>query len=216
MIIDAAVVIPDMYLRLHYQYYTDMGILITHPLYTAKNYLTTTFITDLSSSLPLHLLGFESLFGKKYQIITRVFLISLFRPLGFYRIYGLLTYLQFFCPWILVQTIRVCKFLLTILVAVTILAYVDFHVKCKYKNGNLTCDENSWIAHSNFSNQINNVSITLLCSYFSIIMTLTGTSNLYVELVNETDVVWFLTVLFICYVLRLNIVGVLCCAGVNL
>lgn len=46
--------VVDMYLQLHVQYWRADGILITHTLYTAKNFLQNNFLVNLIGVLPTH------------------------------------------------------------------------------------------------------------------------------------------------------------------
>lgn len=46
----------DIYIRLHVCYYNEQGILISHPLSTAKHYLSHGFAVDLLGALPLYLI----------------------------------------------------------------------------------------------------------------------------------------------------------------
>ena len=47
-----------LYLGLHMCYYNEEGILVTHPMYTARNYVRSRFFLDLISSLPLEFIFF--------------------------------------------------------------------------------------------------------------------------------------------------------------
>ncbi|KAK9746467.1 Cyclic nucleotide-binding domain [Popillia japonica] len=42
----------DMYIRMHVCYYNKLGILVTHPRQTAKNYVCSSFVIDLLALLP--------------------------------------------------------------------------------------------------------------------------------------------------------------------
>lgn len=46
----------DIYLLFHMGYYNEKGVLITHPKYTARNYITHSFIVDILAVFPFYLL----------------------------------------------------------------------------------------------------------------------------------------------------------------
>lgn len=46
----------DLYFRMHICYFNDDNVLVKHPLFTAKNYLTHGFLLDLFACLPLNII----------------------------------------------------------------------------------------------------------------------------------------------------------------
>lgn len=84
--------IVDFYIRMHCQYYNEQGLLVTHPLYTAKKYLKTSFFLDvwcISASFKNRLQGngINNNFIAKSNVIFQM----MTQPLHLYRpIQGLL------------------------------------------------------------------------------------------------------------------------------
>ncbi|XP_072051058.1 uncharacterized protein [Amphiura filiformis] len=52
------VCLVDVYYRFHWAYYDDRGLLITHPVATAKRYMKNTFIVDLIACLPIEIIAY--------------------------------------------------------------------------------------------------------------------------------------------------------------
>lgn len=58
----------DIYIRLHVCYYNDQGILVSHPLSTAKHYLAHGFAVDLLGALPLYMIQQQSIVNTAGEI----------------------------------------------------------------------------------------------------------------------------------------------------
>ncbi|KAF2884190.1 hypothetical protein ILUMI_21972 [Ignelater luminosus] len=87
----------DLYIRMHVCYYNDKGILVTHPKYTARHYLSRAFIVDLCSLLPTPLFLKLVLSAKgKEQRSTLYRIESLFRMNKLVQVYRLLGIFSYF------------------------------------------------------------------------------------------------------------------------
>lgn len=84
----------NLYVRMHVQYYNDIGILITHPWMTTKHYLSTTFGIDAWSFVPISYSGFYDFIGRDNRIMTGFVIRITSRPLQMHRFIGLLNYFQ--------------------------------------------------------------------------------------------------------------------------
>lgn len=109
--------IISMYIRMHVQYYNEIGILVTHPWLTMKRYFTTTFFIDLWSFIPISFSGFYELIGSDNRIMTGAIFRIISRPLQMHRLFGLLNYFQsnIQSPYLhTIQTIKYTIFTATI------------------------------------------------------------------------------------------------------
>lgn len=83
-----------LYIRMHVQYYNDNGILVTHPWMTMRHYVSTCFLTDLWSFVPISYSGLQDIIGRDMRIFTGFIFRITSRPLQMHRFIGLLNYLQ--------------------------------------------------------------------------------------------------------------------------
>ncbi|KAF5306384.1 hypothetical protein FQR65_LT18580, partial [Abscondita terminalis] len=88
----------DMYIRMHLCYYNKKGILVTHPRYTARYYLTTTFCIDFLTVLPIpfiyDLMVQKKLKASEMKVYDVQLLLSLHKLLQIYRIPGAFYYFE--------------------------------------------------------------------------------------------------------------------------
>ncbi|XP_071052699.1 uncharacterized protein [Onthophagus taurus] len=81
LILDFAALI-DIYLRFHFAYYDENGVLIYHPLATAKNYITGAFAIDFLGMFPTSFLQLE--LGGILELVQRANkLLPMYRYIGF-------------------------------------------------------------------------------------------------------------------------------------
>lgn len=92
-IVDTIMVI-DLYIRIHCQYYNENGILVTHPWSTMKHYFSTSFTIDLISCFPVNFFRIHYIFGAQNADFVRIFLRVFLKPLQMHRFFSLLTYIQ--------------------------------------------------------------------------------------------------------------------------
>lgn len=208
------VFIPDFFIRLHCQYYNKVGLLITHPLFTARHYLTTNFPIDILYSIPFHLLGFSNILGHQNKPMLNVLIISMFRPIGLYRIFGLLSYFQIFTSWFLLQLVKLIKYFLVISVLVTLLAYLYFHLTCAYQGTVLICEPSSWLMNSKFHTSINATTV-ILFSYYLVILSITSATCGSFQLGSSLEATWWFILIYYGYVMKLFIISIMSCSGVS-
>lgn len=58
----------DMYIRAHCHYYNRMGILVKHPLFTAKHYCETSLLLDIYCTFPISMIGLDVIFPKPKRV----------------------------------------------------------------------------------------------------------------------------------------------------
>lgn len=88
------VMIVDLYIRMHCQFFNKNGILVSHPWSTMKHYLSTSFTVDFLSYFPANFFGLNYIFGISNARITAVFIRIILQPLQMHRFFSLLTYLH--------------------------------------------------------------------------------------------------------------------------
>lgn len=138
----------DIYLRFHYCYYNEKGLLVSHPLKTASHYLNHGFLIDVLGVLPLRFfLKPISAFVNRLNTFLHYT-----RCLQLYRPYFLL-YKRTFLPQ---AALTVLRYILAIFVAALIIStlvvsmFCDFHTdipaSTDYEKG-MTCIVGSWLVY---------------------------------------------------------------------
>lgn len=160
----------DIYLRLHVSYYNDNGIYVSHPLSTAKHYLSTSFPADIVASFPLELFALQNAFGRDKAHLTKAWFYLTTRPLLLLRIFGSfaalkndirrshksLAYLKF-----LIST----GVMLNALSCANMLHICEFH----YSEGvylNIECSQYSWLSESVFKKYEDPLAVYAITVYF--------------------------------------------------
>lgn len=94
-IVLGCITLIDFYIRMHCQYYNEQGILVSHPLYTAKHYFKTLFLIDLwcISSVLKHNLQVEE-DNHSYVWTSNAIYSMLTYPVHIYRLIFGLNYLK--------------------------------------------------------------------------------------------------------------------------
>lgn len=100
-----------LYIRMHVHYYSDTGLLVTHPWKTMKHYVSTTFFIDLWSFVPISYSGLYDLVGRDNRIMTGFIIRITSRPLQMHRFIGLLNYLQSNIQSASLYTIQAVKYI---------------------------------------------------------------------------------------------------------
>nr|XP_022912668.1 uncharacterized protein LOC111423625 [Onthophagus taurus] len=172
----------DVYVRLHCQYYNNDGILITHPLYTAKHYIGCSFPIDIIQTLPQFLLRSAYVFGSGNIMQTKALLRICLRSLQIYRFYKSMTYLESLVTWwwgsLLIKakyTVFLIGFLLAITNILMILtcSFVDVTETEFYIN----CSGRTWITTSSLPEILSTNTVFIQTLYYVVCIyagTLTG------------------------------------------
>lgn len=112
----------DIYLRCHYCYYNDKGLLVSHPLKTALHYIKHAFLTDLIGVLPLRFC-FSASQSKLNSILHFT------RSIQLYRVYFFIRQ-RSFVPR---TTLTMARYLLIILVSTSIVASLLVNIYCDFR-----------------------------------------------------------------------------------
>lgn len=168
-------VIPflDLYVRLHVCYFNDDGILVKHPLLTAKRYLTHGFVLDLLACLPIERVVNmnRTQHGTTYQCL------HVNRFLQLYRYYRLRHYIgnkdlkpkskwYYFSlsPFVILTSLFVGSIILTRKCVLDPNIKQDGEMKIHLEDG-IECDEQFWLIQSLFKKPISPLRAQLYSFY---------------------------------------------------
>lgn len=131
----------DVYMSLLVAYYNEDGILITHPKYTAKNYLTHNFAMDLISTFPIQVLVkwftpnhtefHDPTMHLVYSHLAHcswMFVLTL----QMYRMMGLVRYVESNIA-LKSDIVRSLKLFTPIIIIMNVISSLVFNVECDYK-----------------------------------------------------------------------------------
>ncbi|XP_046436019.1 uncharacterized protein LOC124187876 [Neodiprion fabricii] len=168
----------DIYIRLHVCYYNDEGLLISHPLSTAKHYLTHSFAIDLLGALPLYMVPHQPTIhpdGAKQISFSTNEITLLNKIVQLYRLPSpLLLYESNLARSSL--TLNFFKFLPVAFIFINVLAALSIAFTCTYwerPDGTTYVEysKESWIGHSEnsfyFSMQ-NSINLYLTAVYWMV------------------------------------------------
>ncbi|XP_017786643.1 PREDICTED: uncharacterized protein LOC108569565 [Nicrophorus vespilloides] len=132
----------DIYIRLHVQYHNDKQILVTHPLYTAKHYLTTSFIVDLYGVLPYHIFQLHHLFFSD-TLLTYYLHIIITRSMQMWRVFGGLNYMMSISKDKLLAVLRTAKII--VIYFISDMFFVNYVVSkvCVFEEHSMNCADYS-------------------------------------------------------------------------
>lgn len=160
----------DIYVRFHVCYYNKNGIVVTHPLKTAINYVKNGFLLDFIAVFPVHFfLPNRDAFQNK--LLT---LLHCNRVLQLRRYFGLNMVMEsiFMRPKKLIVILKYFNFILVISNLIAALQSnldCDFHIDIKgdgiFDDG-VSCSKASWYTNSNFSKPYSPVLVHVLSLYF--------------------------------------------------
>lgn len=143
----------DVYIRFHIQYHDEQGLLITHPIKTAKHYLSTSFFIDFLGCIPTAKIGFQHLFFSEDAHLNEV-IIGLFTNfLQMYRVSGALDYISFSMTSSKGMHLQTIKYMFGVTMAIAFFADFQMLYMCRLpKKGEtmMKCIKGSWITHSHF------------------------------------------------------------------
>ncbi|XP_065157462.1 uncharacterized protein [Atheta coriaria] len=161
----------DIYLRLHVCYYSTNGLIVTHPLHTAMNYIKKAFMVDFLASFPFYLVLYTS---PQYKIIANVLhVLQIYRLIGFK--------LHYFCTSYMFDYGFI---LLTIICPVNFITCVIFVMDCyDWEN-----EENVNIFCKNFKKDSPLGNYITVCYFIMSTLTCSGTGSV-VDLENVTPLI---------------------------
>ncbi|GJQ67379.1 hypothetical protein Trydic_g8265 [Trypoxylus dichotomus] len=162
------ITIIDFYIRLHCQYYNKDGIVVTHPWYTGKNYISGAFFMDLLANAPITFLGIESMFHGRVKDTITVGLMILTRPFQAYRVYRGIEYGRNLAKEKKSILLERIKYLVMVCVIFLTMAAILEHYSCGYERGtavNYICTPNSWIKQSKFGNNVTHFDMIVITNY---------------------------------------------------
>ncbi|GJQ83461.1 hypothetical protein Trydic_g8587 [Trypoxylus dichotomus] len=136
----------DMYLRLHCQYYTDKGILVTHPLFTARHYLRTSFIIDAISFMPIENLQLDEYFGRRHRNGVMICSMLFTRLLLLHRPLSGLTYLEAKYKGKRCLAVHMVKYLVLIVTAIAFWQTIQMLLLCQIEDIKLYCTKGNYTA----------------------------------------------------------------------
>lgn len=127
-----------LYVRMHVQFYNEIGILVTHPWMTMKRYISTAFFTDLWSFVPISYSGLYDLIGRDNRIMTGFILRITSRPLQMHRFIGLLNYLQSNIQTASLYTIQAMKYIIVTAVIIGLVGTLFQYHSIKVTNNGVS------------------------------------------------------------------------------
>lgn len=190
----------DMYVRLHVQYYDERGIQITHPLYTAYHYLTTSFFIDVLCVLPFDDLQLHRLFGtyRKQHILMLMYI--LIKPLTLHRVFNGLDYVQEVAREGRARLYQNFKYFGLVVTVTLILASILEIVTCGTPSSSpevfYNCTNETWIKQAISKAKINDLFYTpsIIAIYTIISIISTCTVGLYTFETSKDFVVIFMLI----------------------
>lgn len=193
----------DIYLKFHYCYYNDNGLLVTHPLKTASHYLKHSFVIDLITVLPIRML-FNVNSSHENQLNA---LIHIVKCLQFYRVHFLLKGTS------LVPTkfSYIMRYLFTLIITSTVVSTLLVSTYCKFHSdipdtsvfkGGVTClAESIFSNHFLFSIKQQPIDVKGIYMYSVIVVSMYIGKVSVKQFSNIGDYFWYITIewlLFVC------------------
>lgn len=201
--------IVDMFVRLHIQYYNENGILVTHPLYTARHYLKTNFAIDLVSTLPILRTRSHLIFGASYQEIAGLVIVMFARCLQIYRIVGILEFVKSSISLTKANLLEIMKYVAFVVFIMATLANITQMISCTYNYGHkpgtvkATCQNSSWHTAESHKINVNKPQLLILEATFLTVYALTRAGTGSFNTNGEDEIFWFLILFIIGFVMRL-------------
>lgn len=206
----------DMYIRLHIGYYNKKGLLITHPYYTAVNYVYTNFPIDVLVMVPYYWLQMTKIFGKRHEFLTDVIITITIRTLQMYHIFRLLSYFKLDCSKALSIVLNVIK--VFVLLTITILLFTNLFVllTCTFDNHKFTykCARDGWQI-STFVGYNESIYPVFLMSLYITISGFTTAMTGAFTLSKKSEIVVFCMLIIIGVIVRTYFVAIITSAGVS-
>lgn len=208
----------DMFIRLHIQYYNSDGILITHPLMTAKHYIKTSFVSDFLGAFPFsNELGFHRLFYFKSAGFNETLMCFVTLTFQLYRVTGFITYIQGGMSWSNAIKLEMFKYVLVLIVLMGFLA--NFHALyiCVLPSAGtfrMICPKWSWIVNSGFQKQLEPAQV-FVASLYSVLINLTASALGTFKTNNEHEVIATFVIFAIGVPLRIYYLAKMAAYGVS-
>lgn len=194
----------DFYVRMHCQYYNKLGILVTHPLSTAKNYFTTSFIADLWCVFPIFLI--DDIFGEKNISYTYMYMAMATRPFAMHRLIGYLNYCQSDITAKRTNLIQSFKFSIVVAEGLAIFATLLQLSTCDIGSGTVVCKKkDTWLGTALVKYYQQPYEVFVTCFY--VVTTLfTATSVGEVALNNLQEIFVFFGIILVLFVGRMFLI----------
>lgn len=159
----------DFYVRLHYCYYNNSGLLISHPYLTAKQYLSHNFIVDLIGVFPWRVL-IPNIKPWQILIANSIRLVQMYRYTGFiaYKEMNVSTtkdqyYLFILLPTLILFSIYFGSFAVTI----SCMFGDNININPRYFEEGVYCEIDSWITDSSFYKPLSPLRVQLYGIYMA-------------------------------------------------
>lgn len=141
----------DLYIRMHCQYYNKKGILVSHPLYTAKHYIATSFYVDLISFIPIVNLKIDEILGKRNETVVLICSMLVTRLLQLHRPLSGLSYLENKYKGKRGLAMHMFKYLILVIVGIMYCQTIAMLILCRSRDEKLYCsDEQPYLYLKNF------------------------------------------------------------------
>ncbi|KAI4455199.1 cyclic nucleotide-gated cation channel subunit a [Holotrichia oblita] len=131
----------DLYVRMHCQFYNKKGILVTHPLTTARHYIRTSFTVDLISAVPIRSFKLDQLLGSRHQTFVMICGMLFTKLLHLHRPWSGLSYLEKKYKGKKGLAVHMIKYLLVIIMAIAFCQTLAMLVLCNAYNERLYCEK---------------------------------------------------------------------------
>lgn len=204
----------DIYIRFHCQYYNNRGIIVDHPLYTARNYVRSSFAIDLIGNIPMNWLWGANMFGtgggRRVSAIIRL----ITRPLQLYRVFHGLAYMQSKLHWSSASVILKTKTTILVFVILGFLANLLLIATCTFNHDFTNCTNAHYIDESVFSESYRTIVVFMEALYFNV-ETFTHSVSGVFGVENDSEIIYFLFIECILYCLRCLILAVYTSSGVS-
>lgn len=197
----------DVYLRLHCQYYNEKGILVTHPLYTAKHYLSRSFLIDLMGALPMTMVSIAKLFGTNHETRTKGIIRLLTRPIQLYRPLSVLSYCESELHWSKASMLMKLRYTIVTAAILCICANFLLLFTCRYTSEGMDCRGHNWLYSSPLENPHQSWHVTSLQALYLTLgiyaNALTGTF----KAVTDNEMFFFVMMVFCLHMFRTAIIA---------
>lgn len=168
--------IVDIYLRLHLCYYNEDGLLISHPLKTATNYLRSAFVVDFIAVLPICMM----IRTYNNENIYLYFILNLNKLIPLYRYTGLISTVYHNTLTPLHKVYGLC-FIPIVLILSNFCGSFLISRRCSYNRDDLNvfggdgkdyddviCTKDSLLATSSFHKPLNGLRVQLYAIYIGV------------------------------------------------
>lgn len=204
--------VMDMYIRLHVQYYNDMGILVTNPFCTAKHYLQTSFTVDVLATFPYAALSVPDIFSRRYLHLSTTIMMTVTRSLQLYKINGGINVIQQNLSLSKCQIIETIKYSGLLILMCGLLINICLLLSCHYfhtKEGlKIACSDTSWLGMAKLAGtKDNDVKATVLESMYLIVMAIGKISTNSIFVYDPKEIIWVLFLYVLGSIMKMCLLG---------